>query len=103
MGSLLYLSCWFRQDIAFAVSELSRLVSVPCELVVVSSDAQLVAAKHLLWHLQGTKDLGLVYSRPVSRPENNKKILCAPGNSVDIRTEPVAQIVDNLRLVFFWC
>lgn len=67
-GNLIYLSCWSRvsrQDIAFAVPELSRFVSVP-------SDAHLVAAKHLLVYLKGNraKDLGMVYSRPVSSPDS---------------------------------
>ena len=63
MGSLLYLACWSRPDIALAVSELSRFVSAPCH-------APLVAAKHLLRYLNGTKGLGLVYSKPPgkSRP-----------------------------------
>ena len=57
VGSLLYLSCWSRPDISFAVSELSRFVAAP-------GHAHLVAAKHLLRYLKGTYDLGIVYSRP---------------------------------------
>jgi hypothetical protein len=56
VGSLLYLACWSRPDIALAVSELSRFVSAPCHL-------HLMAAKHLLRYLNGTKELGLVYSK----------------------------------------
>ena len=57
VGSLLYLACWSSPDIALAVSELSRFVSAPCH-------AHFVAAKHLLRYLNGTKGLGLVYSKP---------------------------------------
>ena len=57
VGSLLYLSCWTRPDISFAVSELSRFVAEP-------GDKHLVAAKHLLRYVKGTKDLGLRFSRP---------------------------------------
>jgi len=54
VGSLLYLACWTRPDIAFAVSELSRHVARPAE-------AHLKAAKHLLRYLKGTRDLCLQY------------------------------------------
>ena len=57
VGSLLYLSCWSRPDIAFAISELSRFVSDQYH-------THMVAAKHLLRYLNGTKQLGLVYSAP---------------------------------------
>jgi len=60
VGNSLYLGCWSRPDIAFAVSELSRFVSAPCQ-------THMVAAKHLLRYLNGTKDLGLVYSTPAER------------------------------------
>ena len=60
VGSLLYLACWSRPDIAFAISELSRFVSAPCH-------THMVAAKHLLRYLNGTKQLGLVYSAPSDR------------------------------------
>ena len=71
---MLYLGCWSRQDIAFAVSEfkLSRFVSAaqsaPCR-------SHMVAAKHLLRYLNGTKDLGLVYSRPADRGPTDKENL----------------------------
>jgi hypothetical protein len=48
IGSLLYLSCLSRPDIALAVSEQSRFVSDPCKM-------QMVEPKHLLWYLKGTK------------------------------------------------
>ncbi len=59
VGSLLYLACcqWSRQDISLAVSELSRFVLSQCH-------AHLVAAKHLLRYLKGTKELGMVYLKP---------------------------------------
>jgi hypothetical protein len=57
VGGLLYLACWSRPDIALAVSELSSFVSSPCH-------AHLLAAKHLLRYLNGTKELGMVYSKP---------------------------------------
>jgi len=57
VGSLLYLSCWSRPDIAFAVSEHSRFVSSPAQ-------SHLDAAKHLLRYLKGTRDLGLKYTKP---------------------------------------
>ena len=64
VGSLLYLACWSRPDIAFAISDLSRfisaLVSAPCQ-------TRMIAAKHLLRYLNGTKKLGLVYSAPTVR------------------------------------
>jgi hypothetical protein len=59
VGSLLYLACWSRLDISLAVSEPSRFVSLPCQC-----HALLVAAKHLLRYLKGTKELGMVYSKP---------------------------------------
>ena len=57
VGSLLYLACWTRPDIAFAVSELSRFVSDP-------GSVHMQAAKRVLRHLKGTKDLGLKFTRP---------------------------------------
>ena len=59
VGSLLYLACWTRPDIAFAVSELSRFVSDP-------GSTHLQAAKRVLRYLKGTQDLGLKYTRPSS-------------------------------------
>ncbi len=57
VGSLLYLACWTRPDISFAVSELSRFVSAP-------GQNHMQAVKHLLRYLKGTSDLGLRYSKP---------------------------------------
>ena len=36
VGSVLYLACWTRPDIAFAVSELSRFVSDPVSMALFS-------------------------------------------------------------------
>jgi hypothetical protein len=57
VGSLLYLACWSRPDISFAVSELSRFVSAP-------GQNHMQAVKHLLRYLKGTSDLGLRFSKP---------------------------------------
>ena len=57
VGSLLYLACWSRPDISLAVSELSRFVSCPGE-------KHMVAVKHLLRYLKGSRELGLKYSKP---------------------------------------
>jgi hypothetical protein len=65
IGSMLYLSCWTRPDIAFAVSELSRFVSSPCQI-------HMLAAKHLLRYLKGTKDLGLQFTKPKDQSSRNQ-------------------------------
>ena len=57
VGSLLYLACWSRPDISLAISELSRFVSCPGE-------KHMVAVKHLLRCLKGSRELGLKYSKP---------------------------------------
>jgi hypothetical protein len=57
VGSLLYLACWTRPDISFAVSELSRFVADP-------GQNHMLAAKRVLRYLRGTKELGLQYTRP---------------------------------------
>jgi hypothetical protein len=57
VGSLLYLACWSRPDIAFAVSELSRFVSSQAQV-------HMQAIKHLLRYLKGSSSLGLKYCRP---------------------------------------
>jgi hypothetical protein len=57
VGSLLYLACWTRPDISFAVSELSRFVSAP-------GQNHMQAVKHLLRYLKGTNELGPPHSKP---------------------------------------
>ena len=69
VGSLLYLACWTRPDISFAVSELSRFVSAPGHL-------HMAAAKHLIRYIQGSRELGLMYSKSSnSGPMNQPNIL----------------------------
>ncbi len=50
IGSLLYLSCWTRPDISFAVSELSCFVADPYH--------SLKAATRVLKYLKVIRDLG---------------------------------------------
>ncbi len=57
VGSLLYLSCWTCPDISFAASELSRFLSDP-------RAKNFQAAKRVLRHLKGPRDVGLNYSWP---------------------------------------
>ncbi len=57
VSRMLYLACWTRPDISFAVSALSRFVSAP-------GQNHMQAVKHLLRYLKGTSELGLRYSQP---------------------------------------
>jgi hypothetical protein len=69
VGSLLYLACWTWPDIAFAVSELSRFVSSPGQF-------HMAAVKHLIRYLQGSRELGITYSKPSNDgPMNQPNIL----------------------------
>jgi len=63
VGSLLYLACWTRPDISFAVSELSRFVADP-------GQNHMLSTKRVLRYLRGTKDLGLQYTRPTGSLAN---------------------------------
>ena len=63
VGSLLYLACWTRPDISYAVSELSRFVSAPCA-------KHMEAAKHLIRYIRQTKDLSLQFSKQLSGKSN---------------------------------
>ena len=65
VGSLLYLACWTRPDISFAVSELSRFVLSPGE-------SHMRAVKHLLRYLRGSREMGLTYPRPSNRGPMDK-------------------------------
>jgi len=56
IGSLLWLTLQTRPEISQAVSQLSRFVSNP-------SPAHLTAAKHLLRYLNGSRTLGIHYSK----------------------------------------
>jgi hypothetical protein len=69
VGSLLHLACWTRPDISFAVSELSRFVSAPGQL-------HMAASKHLVRYIQGSSELGILYSKPSnSGPMNQPNVL----------------------------
>jgi hypothetical protein len=69
VGSLLYLACWTRPDISFAVSELFLFVSAPGQIHV-------QAIKHLRRYLKGTSELSLRYSNPKnSRPMDRTNVL----------------------------
>ena len=57
VGGLLYLACWPRPDLAFAVSKLYRFVSSP-------GQNHMKAVKHLLLYLEGTQDLDLKLAKP---------------------------------------
>ncbi len=58
--SLLYLSCWPRPDISFAVSEVS-ISADPGDTLYTPS---MKAAKRVLRYLKDTRDLGLRFTRP---------------------------------------
>ncbi|GAA5968389.1 hypothetical protein JCM11641_007617 [Rhodosporidiobolus odoratus] len=55
VGCLLYLACWTRPDISAAVSRIATFVSKP-------TPQAWTASKRILRYLQGTRDVGLVYS-----------------------------------------
>ena len=56
VGSLLWLNLQTRPDISQAVSQLTRFVSDPCA-------GHITAAKHLLRFLNGSRNLGITYSK----------------------------------------
>jgi hypothetical protein len=60
VGSLMYLYQWTRPDLGFAVTFLSRYLHKPGE-------KHLLAAKHVLRYLKGTTDLGIRYTRDLTR------------------------------------
>lgn len=68
VGSLLYLACWTRPDIAFAVSELSRFMSAPCV-------KHFEALKRLLRYLKGTVTYGLRYTRASTDRKEKSNVL----------------------------
>jgi hypothetical protein len=59
-GSLMYLYRWTRPDLGFAVTFLSRYLHKPGE-------KHLQAAKHALRYLKGTVELGIRYTRDLTR------------------------------------
>jgi hypothetical protein len=60
VGSLMYLYQWTRPDLGFAVTFLSRYLHKPGE-------KHLHAAKHVLRYLKGTVELGIRYTRDLTR------------------------------------
>ena len=56
VGSLLYLSCWTRPDITFAVSNAAQFCSKPTK-------QHWTAVKRIMRYLRGTQDYGLLYTR----------------------------------------
>ena len=56
VGSLMYLACFTRPDIAYAVNQCARHMSNP-------GPTHVTAAKRILKYLAGTKELGLRYTR----------------------------------------
>ena len=54
VGSLLYLSCWTRPDITFAVGNAARFCSKPTK-------QHWIAVKRIMRYLRGTQDYGLLY------------------------------------------
>ncbi len=58
--SLMYFYQWIRPDLGFAVTFLSRYLHKP-------GDKHLQAAKHALRYLKGTAELGIRYTRVLTR------------------------------------
>mmetsp|Transcript_30285 Transcript_30285/g.62397 ORF Transcript_30285/g.62397 Transcript_30285/m.62397 type:complete len:629 (+) Transcript_30285:1137-3023(+) len=56
VGSLMYLACFTRPDIAYAVNQCAKYMSNP-------GPSHVAAAKRILKYLQGTKTKGLTYTR----------------------------------------
>ena len=56
VGTLIYLIVYYKPDLAYAISVLSKYLDKPTR-------EHLRAAKHVLRYLNGTTDLGLVYKR----------------------------------------
>jgi len=55
VGSLMYLACFTRQDIAYAVNQCTKFMSNP-------GPTHMQAAKRILVYLAGTSDLKLTYT-----------------------------------------
>ena len=56
VGSLLYLSCWTRPDITFAVSNVARFCSKPMK-------QHWTAVKRIMRYLRGTQNYDILYTR----------------------------------------
>ena len=72
VGSLMYVACATRPDIAYAVNTCAQFMSNP-------GPRHEEAAKHILRYLKGTKDVGITYSK------QDEKAL-RPTNSSDTST-----------------
>eukprot|EP00052_Salpingoeca_macrocollata_P029827 m.307284 g.307284 ORF g.307284 m.307284 type:complete len:509 (-) comp23022_c5_seq5:537-2063(-) len=63
VGALLFLGSCTRPDLAFSTHQLSKVMAAPTQ-------KHLIAAKRVLRYLQGTKSLGITFSRSgVQRPQ----------------------------------
>ena len=63
VGSLMYLSCGTRPDIAMAVNQCAQYMSNP-------GPSHIEAAKHILRYVKGTLDVGLTYGNASPSMEN---------------------------------
>jgi len=80
VGSLLYLSCWTRGDLAATVSQLSRYMSSPTQ-------DHLVACKHCLRYVRATAHLQLVYGAALDFRENMNLLAYADADWAGDKTE----------------
>ena len=65
VGSLMYIACATRPDIAYAVNTCAQFMSNP-------GPRHVEAAKHVLRYLKGTKDVGITYSKQADESMANK-------------------------------
>ena len=66
IGSLMYLYQWTRPDLGFAVTFLSRYLHKP-------GQKHWEQARNVLRYLKGTMDLGINYTRDVTRFQERKQ------------------------------
>eukprot|EP00286_Rhodomonas_abbreviata_P021100 CAMPEP_0181305828 /NCGR_PEP_ID=MMETSP1101-20121128/9952_1 /TAXON_ID=46948 /ORGANISM="Rhodomonas abbreviata, Strain Caron Lab Isolate" /LENGTH=1956 /DNA_ID=CAMNT_0023411799 /DNA_START=677 /DNA_END=6547 /DNA_ORIENTATION=+ len=64
VGSLMYLSCFTRPDISYAVNQCAKFMSNP-------GPAHMLAAKRIIKYLAGTKDKRITYTRTNNAAEAN--------------------------------
>jgi len=65
VGSLMYIACATRPDIAYAVNTCAQFMTNP-------GPRHIEAAKHVLRYLKGTKDVGITYSKQTNESMANK-------------------------------
>ena len=65
VGSLMYVACATRPDIAYAVNTCAQFMSNP-------GRSHMEAAKHVLRYLKATKDVGITYSKQADEKTANK-------------------------------